>query len=184
VLSYAPDVLLLPLSNAQVEGALSEVAALASQPGWWALPAVQRAQVYIVDPSLFSVPGPRIVEGVELLARILHPEHVDLKAPPGAVLKLWLSRGQRCRPRQLRNFFQPFSWCVARRASDVTPTQSRTYTMISRYAAFSRGGAGGLCRRMEDHSFGRRLALLDRRHRSLTSSPSTNAQTLKALASA
>jgi len=109
VLSYAPDVLLLPLANAQAEGALSEVAALASQPGWWALPAVQRAQVYIVDSSLFSVPGPRVVEGVELLARILHPDHVDLKAPPGAILKLNLTRGQRCRPRQLRNFFQPFS---------------------------------------------------------------------------
>ena len=46
VLAYAPDVLLLPLSvNTQAEAALAEVAALASQPGWWALPAVQRAQV-------------------------------------------------------------------------------------------------------------------------------------------
>ena len=75
---------------------------LASQPGWWALPAVQSGQVYIVDPARLSTPGPRVVEGVEVLSRILHPDLVEHKAPPGSVLKLWLDHGQRCRPRRRR----------------------------------------------------------------------------------
>ena len=67
-------------------------------------------QVYIVDPACLSTPGPRVVDAVELLSRILHPEHVDQPAPPGAVLKLsGLEHGQRCRPRQLRNYFKPFN---------------------------------------------------------------------------
>ena len=52
----------------------------------------------------------RVVEGVELLARILHPDLVETKAPENTVLKLsGLKQGQRCRPWQLRNYFQPFT---------------------------------------------------------------------------
>ena len=138
MLAYAPDVLLLHLplgahyarsvpgsiaeheqdrslttngsaSAAAAEHSLPEIANLASQPGWWALPAVQSGQVYIVDPARLSTPGPRVVEGVEVLSRILHPDLVEHKAPPGSVLKLWLDHGQRCRPRQLRNFFKEYN---------------------------------------------------------------------------
>jgi iron complex transport system substrate-binding protein len=43
--------------------------------GWDALPAVENGRVWAVDAnSYFSRPAPRLVEGVEILARILHPE--------------------------------------------------------------------------------------------------------------
>jgi iron complex transport system substrate-binding protein len=43
--------------------------------GWRDLPAVQSGEVWAVDAtSYFSRPGPRVVRGVEILARILHPE--------------------------------------------------------------------------------------------------------------
>ena len=49
--------------------------------GWGDLPAVKERRVWAVDAnSYFSRPAPRLVEGVEILARILHPE-----AFPGAL---------------------------------------------------------------------------------------------------
>ena len=43
--------------------------------GWDDLPAVREGRVWAVDAnSYFSRPAPRLVEGVEILARILHPE--------------------------------------------------------------------------------------------------------------
>jgi uncharacterized protein DUF5522 len=39
------------------------------------LPAVRSGRVYAVDAnSFFARPGPRVVEGAELLARLIHPE--------------------------------------------------------------------------------------------------------------
>lgn len=38
------------------------------------LPAVQGGRVYGIDPDLVLRPGPRLVEGLERLARLLHPE--------------------------------------------------------------------------------------------------------------
>jgi iron complex transport system substrate-binding protein len=47
------------------------------------LAAVGAGEVVAVDASsYFSRPGPRIVEGLELLAHILHPELVPEPAPP------------------------------------------------------------------------------------------------------
>ena len=39
-----------------------------------AVPAVQHHRVYFIDQQATVVPGPRVGEGVELLARALHPE--------------------------------------------------------------------------------------------------------------
>jgi iron complex transport system substrate-binding protein len=42
---------------------------------WHDLPAVRDGHVYVVDgSSYFNRPGPRIVDGIEVLAHILHPE--------------------------------------------------------------------------------------------------------------
>jgi iron complex transport system substrate-binding protein len=45
-----------------------------SRPGWSDIPALAKGAVYLLDENLFVRPGPRIVEGLEELARILHPE--------------------------------------------------------------------------------------------------------------
>lgn len=41
---------------------------------WGSLPAVQNQRVFIVESNLFDRPTPRLVEGLELLARLIHPE--------------------------------------------------------------------------------------------------------------
>jgi iron complex transport system substrate-binding protein len=50
---------------------------------WERIEALGAKRVYAVDAaSTFSRPGPRLVDGVELLAHLLHPDRID---PPGNI---------------------------------------------------------------------------------------------------
>lgn len=88
--------------------ALSDLSELAARPGWWQLPAVKEGRVFVADHALLCRPGPRLVEGVEALARMIHEDDVELLCPDKAVLKLSLRPGQRCRHRVLPNYFMPY----------------------------------------------------------------------------
>jgi len=75
VLEAAPEVLVLMPCGFDVGRTLREADALPMLPGWEDLPAVKDGRVWAVDAnSYFSRPAPRLVEGVEILTRILHPE--------------------------------------------------------------------------------------------------------------
>lgn len=72
--AYAPEIiLLLPcgFSKARVQ---AEWKAIRRQPLWSKLPAVRAGKVFVVAGSLFHRPGPRLVDGVELLASIFRSE--------------------------------------------------------------------------------------------------------------
>jgi iron complex transport system substrate-binding protein len=45
-----------------------------ARPGWKTLPAIQNNQLFVFDDNLVSRPGPRLVDGLEAMARLLHPE--------------------------------------------------------------------------------------------------------------
>jgi iron complex transport system substrate-binding protein len=47
---------------------------VASRPGWDGLSAVTNNRVFPFDDNLLSRPGPRLVDGLEALAKLLHPE--------------------------------------------------------------------------------------------------------------
>ena len=47
---------------------------VAQRPGWGALNAVKGQQVYAFDDNLISRPGPRLVDGLEQMAQLVHPE--------------------------------------------------------------------------------------------------------------
>lgn len=47
---------------------------VAQRAGWDTLTAVKEGRVYPFEPSLLSVPGPRLVDGLETLAVLLHPD--------------------------------------------------------------------------------------------------------------
>ncbi len=47
---------------------------VAARSGWAALTAVKNKQIFSFDDNLVSRPGPRLVDGLETLARLLHPE--------------------------------------------------------------------------------------------------------------
>ncbi len=75
VFEAAPEVLVLMPCGFDAGRAVAEAGSLRDLPGWSELPAVKAARVWAVDAnSFFSRPAPRLVEGVEILARILHPE--------------------------------------------------------------------------------------------------------------
>jgi iron complex transport system substrate-binding protein len=75
VFGAAPEVLVLMPCGFGVERTIIEARALPVLPGWGELPAVKNGRVWAVDAnSYFSRPAPRLVEGVEILASILHPE--------------------------------------------------------------------------------------------------------------
>jgi iron complex transport system substrate-binding protein len=51
------------------------VDSLSKRPGWTSITAVEEKAIYpIADPNLTDRPGPRIIDGLELLARTIHPE--------------------------------------------------------------------------------------------------------------
>ena len=67
-----PDVILL--SDA-LYGVTPE--SVAERAGWSEIKAVLEDNVYPFDPFILSVPGPRLVDGFEQVAEILHPEIFD-----------------------------------------------------------------------------------------------------------
>jgi iron complex transport system substrate-binding protein len=50
------------------------VESVGQRPGWQAIQAVKQQRVAPIDDNLVSRPGPRIVDGLEATARIIHPE--------------------------------------------------------------------------------------------------------------
>jgi iron complex transport system substrate-binding protein len=48
---------------------------VAARPGWGEMTAVQDGRIVVVlDDLVITRPGPRIVDGLEALARAIHPE--------------------------------------------------------------------------------------------------------------
>ncbi len=45
-----------------------------SRPGWETIEAVKSNQIFPIDDNLISRPGPRLVDGLEQLAKLLHPD--------------------------------------------------------------------------------------------------------------
>jgi iron complex transport system substrate-binding protein len=64
-----PDLIILGDSNYGVD-----IQQVASRPGWETLGAVKSSRVYPFNDDLVSRPGPRLVDGLEALAKLIHPE--------------------------------------------------------------------------------------------------------------
>ncbi len=47
---------------------------VSARPGWNTIDAVINGRVYAIDPNIVSRPGPRIVDALEELARLLYPD--------------------------------------------------------------------------------------------------------------
>ena len=75
VLQARPEVIVLALCGLGIERARQDYLLLKDFPGFDSLPAAQSGQIYLVDASAyFARPGPRIVDSLEILASILHPQ--------------------------------------------------------------------------------------------------------------
>ena len=75
VFESEPEILALMPCGFDVGRTVEESRSLEAISGWEELEAVRTGRVWALDAnSYFSRPGPRLVRGVEMLARILHPE--------------------------------------------------------------------------------------------------------------
>ena len=69
IIAAAPDVVLL------ADGEWGEsYETVCARPGWDAIPACLGGRVHPLDGDLTSRPGPRIVDGLEQIARLLYPD--------------------------------------------------------------------------------------------------------------
>jgi iron complex transport system substrate-binding protein len=74
VVAAQPDVLIAAPCGYTVAQAREEYRSIDFPAGWQDIPAVRNGRVYALDAnSYFSRPGPRLVIGLEILAKLLHP---------------------------------------------------------------------------------------------------------------
>lgn len=84
-----PEVLLLMPCGFPIGRTRRELPVIEQEPAWHTLPAVRNRQVYLVNgPACFNRSGPRLVDGIELLAGLLHPEVCEGLMPCDGVEKL------------------------------------------------------------------------------------------------
>jgi iron complex transport system substrate-binding protein len=82
VVDSKPDLILLMPCGFDVRRAVKESTPLRRLEGWNDLPAVKAANVYALNGSAyFSRPGPRLVNGLEILAHIIHPNEITESLP-------------------------------------------------------------------------------------------------------
>jgi len=83
IVAWAPEVLIIMPCGFNLQQTMKQIWSVfgyKSSP-FFDLPAVKNGRVYAVDAnSYFARPGPRVVEGAELLARLIHPELFDSPA--------------------------------------------------------------------------------------------------------
>lgn len=79
-----PDIIVVMPCGYDLAVTRREAQTLACHPAWPKLKAVRQGQVYTVDGNqYFNRPGPRLVESLEILAEIFHPEEF------GAAYQKW-----------------------------------------------------------------------------------------------
>lgn len=85
IAAWAPEILIVSPCGFGTERAIEQARQLLRQPGWSDLPAVRDRQVFAVNANAyFARPGPRVIDGVELLAHLFHPELCGWEGPANA----------------------------------------------------------------------------------------------------
>jgi iron complex transport system substrate-binding protein len=89
IASWSPEILIVSPCGFGTKKAVELTKSLLSQRCWSDLPAVRDQRVFAVDANAyFARPGPRIIDGVELLAHLIHPEICSWNGPTDAFLAM------------------------------------------------------------------------------------------------
>ncbi len=103
-----PDIMIIGPCSHTTYRSLKEMPNVA-RDAWWRLEAVKSCNTYIVSSEYFDRPGPRVVDGIEILAQIIHPELDICDIPPNSVLKLEQTGAAPVRPEEIMNLFRPYN---------------------------------------------------------------------------
>jgi iron complex transport system substrate-binding protein len=83
VLDGAPDVLIVMPCGFDLAKTMAEAQRPAAFDRWSEIPAVRSGCIYAVDANAyFARPGPRVIDGTELLAHLIHPDKFSWNGPP------------------------------------------------------------------------------------------------------
>ncbi len=86
VIEAAPEILLIAPCGYTAERARNEYRSMTFPEAWSAMPAVRNGRVYALEAnSYFSRAGPRVVTGIEALAKLFHPA-IEVPGEAEAVL--------------------------------------------------------------------------------------------------
>jgi len=86
VIEYQPEIIVLSPCGFDANQVMEEAHVLASYQEWEKIPAFQSSRIHAVNASAyFSRSGPRVVDGLEILAHIIHPELFPENPHPEAV---------------------------------------------------------------------------------------------------
>ena len=91
VVNSKPDIIIFMPCGFDTDRTVQEYESiLHNNPGWNSLQAVKNNQIYAVDAnSFFSKPSIRTIDGLEILAKIIHPEKFkDLIVPDNSFSKI------------------------------------------------------------------------------------------------
>lgn len=90
VARFNPEIIVIMPCGFDPERTATELELLTSHDEWEELAAVKRDQVFLAHGSFyFNRPGPRVVTGLEILAKAIHPKlFSDIDLPQGAMFKL------------------------------------------------------------------------------------------------
>ncbi len=81
LVAAAPDVLLVSLCGFDLQRTARDIPLLTNHPDYGMLPAAKTGRVFAVDGNrYFSRPGPGLVDSLEILANLLHPDIHPLPA--------------------------------------------------------------------------------------------------------
>jgi len=79
LLEYDPEVLVFSPCGLSLEKAEEELLTIQDKEEWKDLRAVKNNDVYLVNSEYFTPPSSSLIDGIELLSSLFHPELVPLK---------------------------------------------------------------------------------------------------------
>jgi len=72
IVAANPQVIVIP--TGPFPTGVVDLDAFARRPGWATVEAVQKGAIHGIDANVISRPGPRLIEALEALAKVIHPE--------------------------------------------------------------------------------------------------------------
>jgi iron complex transport system substrate-binding protein len=89
VVAFDPEVIILMPCGFDARRATADIPLLSKNEGWRSIAAVRAGQVFATDGSAYySRPGPRLVDGLELMSKMIHPEVFGSDMPPEAAKRV------------------------------------------------------------------------------------------------
>lgn len=90
IIDSQPEVIVLMPCGFDVKRGLQDLPLLSDKDGWASLPAVKNNRVYVIDAGAYtSRSGPRLVDGLEILAEMIHPDLFSGMVPESGALRIY-----------------------------------------------------------------------------------------------